>query len=181
MSESKSSLNLYRIIDPHVWATLCARVNGANFVSTYGKQLNYNSFNLPKGHTWKTFVKFLLDTLPEKSAVNFKQRFIQSIRYWGRIGRGLSPRIISELDLNNIKYFLNGVSPHGGNNLSRVIIKSIPDHLDMLKCHNSDVISWKRYGITILKNDHTCKYLGLSPTKEQMERMKYIKNKYKKI
>jgi predicted phosphoadenosine phosphosulfate sulfurtransferase len=44
MSESKSSLNLYRVIDPHVWATLCARVNGANFVATYGKQLNYHSF-----------------------------------------------------------------------------------------------------------------------------------------
>src|ERR1700748_1529211 len=39
MSESKSSLNLYRVIDPHVWATLCARVQGANFIATYGKQL----------------------------------------------------------------------------------------------------------------------------------------------
>jgi len=34
MSESKSSLNLYRVIDPHIWATLCARVQGANFIAT---------------------------------------------------------------------------------------------------------------------------------------------------
>ena len=181
MSESKSSLNLYRIIDPHVWITLCARVNGANFVATYGKQLNYHSFKLPKGHTWKSFVKFLLDTLPNKSSVNFKQRFIQSIKYWARVGRGLPEKTIQELKDNNIEFKLNGFTAHGSKTLNRVRIQSLPDHLDMLSCHNSDVASWKRLGITILKNDHTCKYLGLSPTKEQIERMKYIKNKYSKI
>ena len=59
MSESKSSLGLYRVIDPNTWAKLCARVQGANFIATYGKQLNYKSFKLPEGHTWKSFVKFL--------------------------------------------------------------------------------------------------------------------------
>jgi predicted phosphoadenosine phosphosulfate sulfurtransferase len=181
MSESKSSLNLYRIIDPHVWVTLCARVNGANFVATYGKQLNYHSFKLPKNHTWKSFVKFLLDTLPEKSALNFKQRFIQSIKYWGRIGRGLPEKTIQELKDNNIEFKLNGNTAHGNKDKERVIIQSLPDHLDMLSCHNSDVASWKRFAITILKNDHTCKYLGLAPTKDQIERMKYIKRKYSKI
>ena len=181
MSESKSSLNLYRIIDPHVWSTLCARVNGANFVATYGKQMGYNSFKLPNGHTWKSFVKFLLDTLPEKSAVNFKNRFIQSIKYWGRVGRGLPDKIIQELIDNKIHFKINGNTAHGRKDKKRVIIQSLPDHLDMLSCHNSDVASWKRFAITILKNDHTCKYLGLSPTKEQIERMKYIKKKYSKI
>ena len=65
MSESKSSLGLYRVIDGHTWAKLCARVQGANFVATYGKQLGYRSFKLPANHTWKSFVKFLLDTLPK--------------------------------------------------------------------------------------------------------------------
>jgi predicted phosphoadenosine phosphosulfate sulfurtransferase len=181
MSESKSSLNLYRVIDPHVWATLCARVNGANFVATYGKQLNYHSFELPKGHTWKSFAKFLLNTLPTKSSINFKQRFIQSIKYWGRIGRGLPDYVINDLSKNNIEFKLNGNTSHGNKDKQRVIIQSLPDHLDMLKCHNSDVASWKRFVITILKNDHTCKYLGLAQTKEQIERMKYIKNKYSKI
>ena len=75
MSEAKSSLNLYRVIDPQIWSRLCARVNGANFIATYGKQLSYSSFELPKGHTWKSFVKFLLDTLPEESAENFKSLY----------------------------------------------------------------------------------------------------------
>jgi len=178
MSESKSSLNLYRVIDPQVWARLCARVQGANFTATYGKQLNYNSFNLPKGHTWKSFVKFLLDTLPKESGENFKSRFIQSIKYWGRVGRGLPDETIKELDNLGVRYHLNGFTPHGGNNLRRVVIKVPPDHLDGLKTKSGDVTSWKRFAITILKNDHTCKYLGLAPTREQAIRQKEIQEKY---
>lgn len=181
MSESKSSLNLYRVIDGHTWARLCARVQGANFIATYGKQLSYSSFSLPKGHTWKSFVKFLLDTLPSESSANFKKRFIQSIKFWGRVGRGLTDEIIDDLKNNGVKFYINGVSPHGKNKLKRVVIKRPPDHLDGLSAHNSDVTSWKRFAITILKNDHTCKYLGLAPTKSQMERQKQIKSKYSKI
>lgn len=80
MSESKSSLSLYRVIDGHTWAKLCARVQGANFVATYGKQLGYKSFTLPEGHSWKSFTKFLLDTLPKEVSENFRMRFVQSIK-----------------------------------------------------------------------------------------------------
>lgn len=181
MSESKSSLNLYRVIDGHTWARLCARVSGANFIATYGKQLNYHSFKLPEGHTWKSFVKFLLNTLPKESGENFKSRFIQSIKFWGRVGRGLYDEVIQDLKINKIKHYINGVTPHGKKMLKRVVIKVPPDNLDCLKSHNSDVTSWKRFAITVLKNDHTCKYLGLAPTKHQMERQKYIQRKYSKI
>jgi len=181
MSESKSSLNLYRVIDPHVWITLCARVQGANFVATYGKQLNYNSFKLPEGHTWKSFVKFLLSTLPKEVSENFKMRFIQSLKYWGRVGRGLPEKTISELKQNGIVFKENGKTAHGRKDLTRVVIQSFPDHLDMLHCHNSHVASWKRFAITILKNDHTCKYMGLAPTKEQAIRQRQIMEKYKNI
>jgi len=181
MSESKSSLNLYRVIDPHVWVTLCARVQGANFVATYGKQLNYNSFKLPEGHTWKSFVKFLLSTLPKEVSENFKMRFIQSFKYWGRVGRGLPDKVMAELREAGIHFKENGKTAHGRKDLTRVVIQSFPDHLDMLHCHNSHVASWKRFAITILKNDHTCKYMGLAPTKEQAIRQRQIMEKYKNI
>lgn len=181
MSESKSSLNLYRVIDPHVWATLCARVAGANFIATYGKQLNYHSFKLPEGHTWKSFVKFLLDTLPKEVSGNFKMRFAQSLKYWGRVGRGLSEKTIKELQDAGIEIKLNGPTAHGNQTKERVRIQSFPDHLDMLSCHNSEVASWKRFAITILKNDHTCKYMGLAPTKEQAVRQREIMEKYRNV
>ncbi len=181
MSESKSSLGLYRVIDPHVWAKLCARVQGANFIATYGKQLNYRSFKLPEGHTWKSFVKFLLDTLPKSTSKNFKERFIQSIKYWGRVGQTVSDKTLKQLRESPIKIKENGFTPHGKKNKLRIRIQNYPDHTDFLTCHNSDVASWKRFAITILKNDHTCKYMGFSQTKHQMERQKEIKAKYSKI
>jgi predicted phosphoadenosine phosphosulfate sulfurtransferase len=181
MSESKSSLNLYRVIDSSVWARLCARVQGANFLATYGKQLNYNSFSLPNGHTWKSFTKFLLKTLPRESGENFKRRFIQSIKFWGRVGRGVPHEVVHQLKKLGINFDINGHTPHGGNMLPRVRIRVPPDHLDGLGSHKSDVTSWKRFAITILKNDHTCKYLGLQPTKERMQRQKEIESKYSKL
>jgi len=181
MSESKSSLGLYRVIDPHTWARLCARVQGANFIATYGKQLGYKSLKLPPNHTWKSFVKFLLATLPTEVAENFKLRFIQSFKYWGRVGRGVRQEIIDELAANGIKFKLNGTTVHGSKTLSRVRIQRVPDHLDMLSCSNGTVTSWKRFALTILKNDHTCKYMGLAPTKEQAIRQRAIMEKYKRI
>jgi predicted phosphoadenosine phosphosulfate sulfurtransferase len=181
MSESKSSLNLYRVIDPHVWSRLCARVQGANFVATYGKQMGYRSIKLPKGHTWKSFTKFLLDTLPEEVAENFKMRFIQSFKYWGRVGRGLDDELIKELEENGIDHEINGLTRHGRQNKKRVVIKSFPDHCDELSVNAGTVASWKRFAITILKNDHTCKYMGLAPTKEQAIRQRQIMEKYKNI
>lgn len=180
MSESKSSLNMYRVIDPQIWARLCTRVSGANFVATYGKQLNYHSFKLPNNHTWKSFTKFLIDTLPKEVGENFKMRFIQSIKYWARVGRGLEDSIIMDLEKNNVPFELGGFTKHGRKN--KKCVKMLPpDHLDFLRCHNSDVTSWKRFAVTILKNDHTCKYLGLAPTNEQAKRQREIMKKYKNI
>lgn len=181
MSESKSSLGLYRVIDPHTWARLCARVQGANFIATYGKQLNYRSMKLPPGHTWKSFVKFLLATLPKEVSENFKMRFVQSIRFWARVGQTVSDKTLDELRASNIKIHTNGFTPHGNKDKLRVRIPFYPDHTDFLSCHNSDVASWKRFALTILKNDHTCKYMGFSPTKEQAVRQREIMEKYKKI
>jgi predicted phosphoadenosine phosphosulfate sulfurtransferase len=181
MSEAKTSLNMYRVIDPEIWTRLVARVNGANFVATYGKQLDYKSVKLPEGHTWKSFVKFLLDTLPKETGDNFKQRFAQGLRFWARVGRGLYPETIAELRAAGVRFYLNGKTPHGSQMLDRVRIVTPPDHVDFLSKNNSMVHSWKRFAITILKNDHTCKYLGLAPTKEQSARQRQIMSKYKCI
>jgi len=181
MSESKSSLNMYRIIDPGVWSRLCARVAGANFIATYGKQLSYRNLELPPSHTWKSFTKFLLETLPKEVAQNFKERFVQSLKFWARVGRGLNEETIKGLEENKIAFRINGVTPHGGNNLRRVTISSPPDNCDFLKTEAGSVTSWKRFALVILKNDHTCKYLGLQPAKWYMERQREIMHKYSYI
>ena len=46
---------------------MIGRVNVANFAAIYGGTiaLGYRGVSLPKGHTWETYVDFLLKTLPE--------------------------------------------------------------------------------------------------------------------
>jgi predicted phosphoadenosine phosphosulfate sulfurtransferase len=53
--------------------------------------------------------------------------------------------------------------------------------MDFLETDKGMVTSWKRFAITILKNDHTCKYMGLAPTKAQAERQRKIQKKYKGV
>jgi predicted phosphoadenosine phosphosulfate sulfurtransferase len=89
--------------------------------------------------------------------------------------------VVAELQENNFSIKLNGKTAHGSKMLDRVIIQSFPDHVDILSSNHSSVASWKRFAITILKNDHTCKYMGLAPTKEKLERLNQIKHKYSKL
>ncbi len=72
---AKDSLNLYRVIDPEVWTRLVGRVRGANFGAIYGKSkaLAYRNLSLPEGHTWESYTKFLLDTLPPRLRNNYRQ------------------------------------------------------------------------------------------------------------
>jgi predicted phosphoadenosine phosphosulfate sulfurtransferase len=122
-----------------------------------------------------------LSTLPKEVRENFKSRLIFSLRFWGKVGRGLPEDVISKLQELKIDFQINGTTPHGGNNLRRVRIRVPPDHLDDLHRHPSAVTSWKRFAITILKNDHVCKYMGLAPTKSQALRQREIQAKYKSI
>lgn len=95
---SKDSLNLYRVIDPEIWTKLVGRVQGANFASIYGrsKAMGYRNVTLPAGHTWESYTRFLLDTLPLRLRNNYVQKFQTSITFWhrtgGRIGRARHPR-----------------------------------------------------------------------------------------
>ena len=58
---------VYRVLEPDTWVRVVGRVQGANFGAMYGntKLLGSRRITLPKGHTWRSYVKFLLATLPD--------------------------------------------------------------------------------------------------------------------
>ena len=80
---AKDSLNLYRVLEPDTWIRVVGRVQGANFGAIYGntKALGARKFTLPPGHTWRSYVKFLLATLPESMRQNYVAKFKTSIRF----------------------------------------------------------------------------------------------------
>ena len=180
---AKDSLNLYRVIDPKIWAKLVGRVRGANFGSIYGKTkaLGYRSLTLPKGHTWESYTKFLLDTLPVRLRSNYIKKFKTSIDFWHKTGGGLDERVIQELIDRGYNVRRNGVSNYTVMKNSRVIfVGKIPDHTDDIKS-TKDIPSWKRMCYCILKNDHTCRFMGFSLTKEQQKKVDILKRKYSKV
>ena len=180
---SKDALNLYRVIDPEIWVKLVGRVRGANFGSIYGrtKAMGYRNVTLPEGYTWKEYTMFLLDTLPVRLRNNYARKFNTSIEFWQKTGGGLDEETIRELKEHGYNIRLNGVSNYTRGKKTRVIfVGKIPDDTDDIRS-TKDIPSWKRMCYCILKNDHLCRFMGFSMTREQQRRVDEIRKKYKSI
>ncbi|MBO5198221.1 MAG: DUF3440 domain-containing protein [Lachnospiraceae bacterium] len=180
---AKDSLNLYRVIDPEIWAKLVGRVRGANFGAIYAKTkaMGYRNLTLPEGHTWESYTKFLLDTLPVRLRNNYIRKFQTSIEFWHKTGGGLEEKVIEELIEHGYNIRRNGISNYTLMRNSRVIfLGKIPDHTDDIKS-TKDIPSWKRMCYCILKNDHICRFMGFGLTREQQKQVDILKSKYKKV
>lgn len=180
---SKDSLNLYRVIDPEIWTKLVGRVQGANFAALYGrtKAMGYRNVTLPEGHTWQSYTRFLLETLPARIRNNYIKKFNSSIVFWHKTGGGLDEETIQELIEHGYHIRRNGISNYTLSKKSRVVFRGkIPDHTDDIKT-SRDVPSWKRMCYCILKNDHICRSMGFGLTRDQQRQIDQIKQKYKSI
>ncbi len=180
---AKESLNLYRVIDPEVWTKLVGRVRGANFGAIYGKTkaLGYRSLTLPEGHTWESYTKFLLNTLPSRLKNNYIKKFQTSIDFWHKVGGGLEEETIHELIDHGYQIKRNGVSNYTVMRNSRVVfIGKIPDHTDDIKS-SKDIPSWKRMCYCILRNDHICRFMGFGLTREQQKQVNALREKYREV
>ncbi len=180
--DAKNSLNMYRVIEPQTWIKLVGRVQGANFAAIYGKTkaMGYREVQLPTGHTWKSYTKFLLETLPENIRNNYIEKFKTSIRFWYRTGGGFAENVIKEIEGLGYGIKRNGVSNYSKDKKSRIVFPNIPDHTDDVKS-TLDIPSWKRMAFCILKNDHMCKFMGFGLSRAQEEKKKAMVKKYKAI
>jgi len=180
---AKDSLHLYRVLDPVMWSKLVGRVKGANFGAIYGrtKAMGYRNLTLPAGHTWESYTKFLLDTLPPRLRNNYIAKFKTSIEFWHKTGGGLEEHVIQELIDRGYNIRRNGVSNYTVMKNSRVVfLGKIPDHTDDIKS-TKDIPSWKRMCFCILKNDHICRFMGFGMTREQQKNIDILKEKYSKV
>ncbi len=180
---AKESLNLYRVIDPEVWAKLVGRVRGANFGAIYGKSkaMAYRKLTLPEGHTWESYTKFLLDTLPARLRNNYIKKFKTSIEFWHNVGGGLEEETIRELVAHGYQIKRNGVSNYTVMRNSRIVfVGKIPDQTDDIKS-SKDIPSWKRMCYCILRNDHTCRFMGFGLTREQQKQVDVLRSKYREV
>lgn len=178
---AKDSLNLYRVLEPVTWAKVVGRVHGANFGAIYGntRALGCGKITLPEGHTWRSYVKFLLASLPDEIRRNYIKKFSTSIRFWWKTGGVVAEETIKELEACDYPVSINGRSNYRSNK-ERVRFLGTPDNTDNIKS-SIDIPSWKRMAICILKNDHLCKHMGFSESKKQKSRQAELMDKYRKL
>lgn len=174
-----ASLHLYKAIDPDTWGRMVGRVDGANFAALYGRTAaaGWQSARLPKGMTWERYMHFLLSTLPEPTRRNYLEKLSVSIRFWREKGGCLSEETIAKLQKAGIRIEVGDKSAYRTD--KRPVRMEYLDDTDLPEF--SQLPTFKRICICILKNDHACKYMGFSPNKSETQRRRKIMEKYESL
>lgn len=91
---------LYQVVEPTLWAKMVLRVSGANTGALYsnerGSILGNGHVTLPNGHTWESFAKFILQTMPPHTAAHYKNKLAKYIFWYSK--RGYPDGIPDEAD-----------------------------------------------------------------------------------
>ena len=84
--DQRKGLWLYQIIEPDTWGKVVARVSGANSGALYAQDHgNINGtikVTKPSGHTWESFSRLLLATMPDQSREHFENKIAVFLKYW---------------------------------------------------------------------------------------------------
>jgi len=88
--DQKRGLWLYHILEPDTWYRLLNRVSGVNsgalYINETGSINGYKDVTKPEGHTWQSYVNYLLKSLPVTTRKNYRDRFIKFIVGWKKRG-----------------------------------------------------------------------------------------------
>lgn len=160
ISQAIASLKLYRAIDPDMWGKMIGRVNGVGFAGLYGgtSALGWQSVKLPQGMTWKSYMEFLLGTLPEKTREGYLQKLSVSIKFWREKGGCLAESTIEKLIQAGIPIRVEGRTNY--KTIKKPVRMEYLDDIDIPEFR--ELPTYKRVCICILKNDYYCKYMGFS-------------------
>lgn len=178
ISTAISSLKFYKVIEPKTWGKLIGRVNGVNFSGLYGgtTAMGWKSIKLPVGHTWKSYMFFLLDTLPKNTADNYRAKLSVSQEFWRTKGGCLSNEVTEKLKAMDIPI---QIQPAGNYKTDKLpVTMEYLDDCDIAEF--TQIPTYKRMCICILKNDHLMKYAGFSLTKNEEKYRQSILKRYEK-
>ena len=176
LSEGQETLRLYQVIEPDTWGRLIGRVNGVNFAGLYGgtTAMGWKNITKPKHFTWKQYMYFLLDTLPEETRQGYLQKLAVSMKFWKERGGCLSDEVIEELKAAGAD--IEVLQDTNYKTDKKPVRMEYLDDIDIRAF--KEIPTYKRMCVCIIKNDHLCKYMGFSLTKDEMNRRKAIQQKY---
>lgn len=173
------NLKLYKVIDPKNWGKMVGRTNGVNFAGLYGgtTAMGWRNIKLPSGHTWKSYMEFLLKTLPSAAAENYKKKLQKSVEFWKDKGGCLSSGVIEKLRDAGAEIEVMQDTNYATNKLP--VRMDYLDDIDIIEFN--EIPTYKRMCICIIKNDHLCKFMGFSLTKTETQMRSEASKKYSNI
>ena len=84
--DQRKGLHLFQVVEPKTWTRIVQRVSGANMGALYarsrGNILGNHKVTLPDGHTWKSFARFLLDSMPTEEAEHYRNKIAVFVKWW---------------------------------------------------------------------------------------------------
>ncbi|MHA1347478.1 MAG: DUF3440 domain-containing protein [Candidatus Heimdallarchaeaceae archaeon] len=154
--DQRKGLELFRVCEPKTWFKIVERVSGANYGNLYANTLLMGSRTIvkPDDHTWKSYAKFLLETLPKHEKEWYLIKFKVFFKWWEKHGFPFDEIPDDDLPQKHLRL----KKPDGA--------------------YHKRGPSWKRICKCILKNDKLCKSLSFSGTKKQYEKYNELRNKY---
>lgn len=88
--DQRRGLYLFHLIEPETWSRVVARVNGANggalYIKEWGNINGYRKITKPDGHTWESFAKLLVNSMPPKTQEHFENKIFRFIEWWKERG-----------------------------------------------------------------------------------------------
>lgn len=144
--DQRKGLWLFHVLEPETWSKIVSRVNGANsgaeFVKYSGNVSGQIKITKPDGHTWKSFAKLILKSLPKELSDHYDDKIYTFLKWWNSKG--------GYYDLNNKFHSIRGIE--------------IPDELNHKLEASRKAPSWRRICKSLLRNDYWCKGLSFSQT-----------------
>lgn len=84
--DQRKWLWLYHILEPETWYKLIARVSWVNSGALYIQErwniTGYHNITKPEWHTWESFCNLLLKTMPRKTHLHYRERFVKFFVWW---------------------------------------------------------------------------------------------------
>ena len=102
--DQRRGLYLFHLIEPETWARVVARVNGANggalYIQEWGNINGYRRITKPKGHTWQSFSKLLIVSMPPKTKLHYENKILVFVKWWKEHGypRGIPDEAPYEIE-----------------------------------------------------------------------------------
>ncbi len=173
--DQRKGLDMFHECEPETWFKVVQRVSGANFGAIYrgGTILGNVKVELPPGHTWESYAKLLLNSMPPYLKEHYIEYFNTFFRWWDRFGGGRTEHqtVVTDDDqYDEMGIYYSDKIPYDGYDGN-----DVPDSPKWRQP------LWKRICKVLLKNDYWCRELSFSQVKGEYERLEALKEKYRDL